>query len=389
METRNNIVGKINRAALKFLVPLTPEETYATIVKEAIKLVQADFGSLHLEEQGELKRFYTTTPILSNLRIRKRGFTYKAFKTKKASVLNIERVGSTHPQLIAMGVKSIVYIPLTNQNKGFGVLSLDSKKRKHFTAKHLQTLKLFGSLATLAIRKTQMYDETKKAVEVRDTFISMAAHELRTPLTTIYGYTQLLQKKLGVEDSMESQWTDKLFFELKRLTQLVNEILEANKIRSGKLQYSFSECNIEDLLATAVNNLTLSYPKRKIVINKKLNGSRGKVIGDADKLMQVIINLLENARKFSSDSSTILVELLAKNGYITINIKDEGKGIAQEDLPKVFDEFYKGDSGNKSGMGLGLYLVKKIIKKHNGAIDIISTPKSGTKVNVRLPLTRV
>ncbi|HSX40432.1 MAG TPA: GAF domain-containing sensor histidine kinase [Candidatus Saccharimonadales bacterium] len=384
-----NTVEKIHQAALKFLVPLNPEETYATIVKEAVKLVQADFGSLHLENHGELERVYSTAPFLYKLKTRKRGFTFKAFKSMKASVLDIKRVGPVHPMLKKMGLKSIVYIPLTNQNKPFGVLSLDSKNHKHFTPEHLQTLKLFGSLATLAIRKTQLYDETRKAVEVRDLFISMAAHELRTPLTTIYGYIQLLQKKISPLNSMESEWTDKLFLEIKRLTTLVNEILEINKIRSGKVSYSFTECSMENILGMAVNNLSVMYPKRKITVNNTLNGLGGKIIGDCDKLLQVLINLLENARKFSPESSIISVALSAKNGYIILEIKDRGKGIAQEDIPKVFDEFYKGKDEFKSGMGLGLFLVKNIIKKHNGSIKLTSRLQKGTLVQVKLPMAHI
>src|SRR3989344_2861390 len=227
-ESRNltgNILDKIYKAALKFLVPLNLEETYALIVQEAIKLVKAQNGSIFLMEQGKLNRVYASDPLLYKIQVRNKGTTFNTFKTNKTNIIRVKLLEKVHPEFKRLGVKSIISIPLTNHGETIGVLSLQSTKSEYLTDQELDTLELFGSLASLAIRKTKLYDETKRALEARDLFISMAVYELRTPLTTISGYAQLLHSKLSGSVTPESRWVEELSWEAYRLTLLVNELL--------------------------------------------------------------------------------------------------------------------------------------------------------------------
>src|SRR5690349_6715284 len=124
---------KINKAALKFLEPLTSEETYKIIVHEAIKLVDASFGSLTLEENGEFKEVYSTLPI--KVKRRKKGFTYKAFKESKVIIVDIEKsqqFSKVHPEFKTLSLRSIILIPLAYKEKSIGVLIVNSKRKEHF-----------------------------------------------------------------------------------------------------------------------------------------------------------------------------------------------------------------------------------------------------------------
>jgi len=122
----------------------------------------------------------------------------------------------------------------------------------YFTEKEVNILKLFSSVASLAVIKMRLLNETQKALETRDLFISMAAHEFRTPLTTISGYTQLLYTKLAGANTSESRWIEELIWETSRLTILVNELLAANRIKSGKLQYIWKECSLKEVISRAI-----------------------------------------------------------------------------------------------------------------------------------------
>lgn len=383
------ILENIHKAALRFLVPLDLTEIYKVIVDEAIKLVGAQYGSLLLEMEGELKRVYTTLPVANELKIRKNGFTYTSFREQKALVKKSKQYLSTKP-ILRLGLLSNIFIPLAYKGKSIGVLVVNSFENSEFTSKEMDILKLFGSLASLAIRKTQLYEETKRALEARDLFISMAAHELRTPLTTINGYAQLLKNKfIRSDSSSEQRWIDELSWEIYRLTNLVNELLTVNNITSGKLTYSFKNIKLQDIVQRVVTNFKFSHHNTSIEINDEITDKEDMVIGDPDKLLQVVYNLLDNAAKFSEPNSKIVIYLKFQRPFVILQLKDFGRGIDKKDMPKVFDNYYRGNSHNREGMGIGLYLIKNIIEKHRGSINIKSRLAKGTTVTIKLPRVRL
>lgn len=381
-----DILEKINKAALKFLTPLTPQETYAIIVKEAIKLGNVEYGTIHLEQEGRLERVYASLPILYQIIPRKDGNTYKAFNERRIIIDdNIDRLTKIHPQLKQLGIRQSIFIPLSYRNKSIGVFVISTRKKENFNTKEFDALKLFGSMATLAIRKAQLYSETIKALETRDLFIAMAAHELRTPITTIHGYTQLLQRRLSGKNVSESRWIKELSWETQRLILLVNELLEVNRIKEGQLRYVWKECSIKTILQRSIANLSFTHPDRKILLQDRINSSPDIVIGDSDKLIQVFNNILENAAKFSPSSTNIIVSLRVTARHFVVTVKDKGKGIDEQHLSKVFDGFYRKAKDTEQGMGLGLFLAKNIVKIHHGSTNIRSKLNKGTIVEVKLP----
>lgn len=382
-----SILEKIYRAGLKFLVPLTPEETYSIIVQEAIKLIDAEYGSIILEKDGQLVRVYASSPLAFQTKFRKRGNTYTAFKERKTVVADISKTGNFqyNPQIKKLGIKTTAFIPLSYQGKSVGVLTVNSCKKITNSAKELKILNLFGSMASLAIRKTQLYDEAQKALKARDLFTAMAAHELRTPVTTINGYMQLLYGKLPEMSAPVSRWVKEASWETVRLRLLINELLEASRINTGNFQYVFREHKIEDILQRAIMDFQMTHPDRAINFSNKITKGVGIVVGDFDKLLQVVINLIENAAKFSPPDKSINIFINSKESHIILGVQDYGVGIAKKDLPKIFERFYRGDENAADGMGLGLFLAKNIIFHHHGTIDVKSKLNKGTLVEVSLP----
>jgi signal transduction histidine kinase len=387
--TENVALEKIYKASLKFLVPLTPEETYSIIVEEAVKLVGAEYGSVILDQEGELVRVYSSSPLAYKTKNRKKGFTYRAFSERKVIMAQIEETSKAHPELKEVGIRWTMFIPLSYQSKSIGVLTVNSAKNEQLNKKELKILELFGSMASLAIRKTQLYSETMKALETRDLFISMAAHELRTPITTIYGYAQLLHNKTMDDRSVESRWIDELHTESYRLTLLVNDLLAINRIKAGQLQYVLKECSLKRIIERGVRNFKFNHPYRVVLINDELGKKSDLVVGDFDRLLQVLINLLDNAAKFSPSDSDITINLKFKSPYLILSVTDKGKGISKKELPRVFEGFYKGRDPSKEGMGLGLFLAKNIIDQHHGSISIHSRINKGTTVNIHLPWVKI
>jgi K+-sensing histidine kinase KdpD len=383
-----NIIELINEAGVKFLEPLTVDATYATIVEEAKKLVKAEYGSILLDQDGKLVRVYASDPFLETIMVRDRGFTYDAFKNRAPHVKSITDIEKVHPEIKAKGIKSTIFIPLFYRSKSLGVLSLDSLTDKKITKSDLSIYKLFGSIASLAIRKTELYAETQKALETRDLFISLASHELRTPLTSLNGYVQLLYSKLGKEETSEGRWTRELYEESGRLTSLVKELLEINRIKQGQLQYNLRECSLGEIVAKAVERSAFLSQERTITFTNDVPGGQDLLIADSDKILQMVTGLKIIDFKYTTKNTTVSVLLSEEKGSLLLIVKDEGEGIRQEDLPHVFEEFYKGINSKQKeeqGMGVGLLLARHIVNYHKGTIAISSTVGEGTEVKVKLP----
>lgn len=377
---------KVYKAGLKFLVPLTLAENYALIVKEAMKLVKADEGSILIEQKGELLRTYASSPDLYQIKSSQKGYMRMVFKTRIPLILSPKEIAKVNPHIKKINAESIMIIPLYYKNESIGVLTLMSTRKDYFTQQDINILKLFIPMATLAIRKTQAYDETQKAVEARDLFISMAAHEFRTPLTTINGYIQLLYSKLSGYSSPESRWIEDLSWETSRLILLVNELLEVHRIKSGQFRYHFKECSLKEIATRALKSSRFTHTHHQVVIQDKLDQHSDIVIGDADKLLQVTTNLIDNAAKFSPEGTDIILSLKFQSPYLVLSVKDQGTGISKKDLPGIFESFYKGlQQPRTRGMGLGLFIAKNIIRKHRGFIKVRTKKGLGTSVEVVLP----
>lgn len=383
-----SILQKIYSSVIRFLVPLSLEETYRVVVDEAIKLAEGQYGTIFRQEKGQLRRVYSSSPLSEQIVIRKGGNRYKSFRKKEALIINarkLKNLTKVHPALKEMHARSILIVPLINQGEAIGLLTVVSRKDKKFSKKDLEVLKLFGSLASLAIRKASLYNEIKESLETRDLFISLAAHELRTPLTTINGYVQLLLAKINSKKPVQKEWVTELALESQRLKILIDEFLEINRIRTGKLQFNWQESSIKDLVNRALTNFKFNFPTRKIIFINELKHSKDNIISDAEKIVQVLINILENAHKYSKKDKEITLSLRSNLEEYVIDITDQGQGIEEKDLPMVFKGFYKGENSRHEGMGLGLYLTKNIIDAHKGEIAIDSKLGKGTTIQIKLP----
>lgn len=386
---KNSIIEKINKSVVRLLEPISTDEMYNILVDEAVNLVNADEGLIIMQENGILRNVYASTPGARAVRPRKNGYAYKAFTEQKAFVIHTSDFELHDPSTAKQGIRSILFIPLSYKGKAIGVLAVRTyRDKERFTQDQLETLQLFGSLASLAIIKTNLYDETKKALDSRDLFISMAAHELRTPLTSVNGYIQLLHKTLSSKhpDTQEAKWSEQLSWEIKRLIILMNELLEVNRIKAGKLQFYYKEHSLREVLNRSISNFSFLYPHRKIIYKDNLKENNDIVIGDFDKLLQIFTNVLDNAAKFSPIDTPIAMTLDAKNDHICVQIKDTGKGIPENEIAKVFDGFYRGKNQSEEGIGIGLFLVKNILQMHKGSIKITSKLKKGTTVEISLPV---
>lgn len=386
MKKQKHILEILNQSTLKLLEATSLEKLYNIIVCEARKLVSAEHGSLFLFEKEKLQRVYTTSPMLRKSKIKKRGFIHKAFQARKVVILGSSQIEKVSKEYNLLGIKSVVLLPLAYKSSAMGVLVIHSLKQAHFSSEQVYILKLYASMACLAIMKSKLHDETKSALEIRDRFIALASHELRTPLTSINGYIQLLYGKLASRDTIEARWMEELYNESIRLTNLVKELLDINRIKQGQFAFILSEVDMKAVVERVIKQYRSHNPEREIIFEDKIFDNHYRVIGDFDKLREMVAALLSNAVKFSTPEAKIVISLIPTSRSIHMKMRDYGKGIPKQDLKNIFEGFYKTEySQEKAGMGVGLLLAQYVVNYHRGKISITSEKRDGTTVDVELP----
>ncbi|WP_271854169.1 sensor histidine kinase [Planococcus maritimus] len=214
-------------------------------------------------------------------------------------------------------------------------------------------------------------------------FLQNVSHELRTPLSYIKGYSELLQQP--ADDQAEIAAI--VYSESERMERLVNQLLDLTRLEGGTGQLKSELLALAEIVREAVGKTEVKWRKKQLRVRAELDEEL-LVKGDGDRLLQVLINLLDNAIAYTDPAGVILVRLSDMNGEVLLEVIDSGVGIAQEHLPHVAERFYRADKGRTrtgGGAGIGLSIVREIIELHGGTLAIDSTIGQGTNVSIRLP----
>ncbi len=243
-------------------------------------------------------------------------------------------------------------------------------------------------LGQLVATFNDLLSRLEEAFSSQRNFVSHASHELRTPLTIMMGQLEvaLLQKRT-VEDYQQT--IKEAIEEVKKMRDLINGLLELARINNDIFQLHFRPLNIDDLLWQVRESLLIQFPSYNIQIEfdeSQEEETEFKIKGDKSLLQMAFQNIMENACKYSEDQR-VNVSLLAHSDTIRISFTDRGIGISEEDLPHIFEPFYRGDSSkSRKGHGIGLALTQRIIQLHNGSIRAFSQLGKGTRFVISLPL---
>ncbi len=252
-----------------------------------------------------------------------------------------------------------------------------------------------GELANLASTFNSMSDtilnnieELKKVDQLRRELIANVSHDLRNPLAIIHGYieTLIIKKDTLTREDVDSYL--KIVLESsEKLTRLVSDLFELSKLEAGKLQLKKEPFFVSELLSDASVKFSLLTQQKNIQIEADIANSIPMVYADLSLIDRVIQNLLDNALKYTPQGGKIVIQALKNNGGVEVKIKNSGKGIPEDQLPYIFDRYYKVDKEKKGieGTGLGLAIVKKIIDIHETEIKVDSEPGKLTDFSFYLP----
>ena len=229
--------------------------------------------------------------------------------------------------------------------------------------------------------------DVKRTEQVRRDFVANVSHELRTPLASLKSVIETLATGALEDETATREFLARADAEIDRMVQILEELLELSRIESGEVPMAKEPLDITDVLARAVERLQLQARRQGVELALEVPAPLPAVVGDAERLERVALNLIHNALKFTPSGGSVRVEATSEDGAVVVRVRDTGAGIAPADLPRVFERFYKVDRARSgSGTGLGLAIVKHTVEAHGGSVAVESEQGGGSVFSFSLPV---
>lgn len=239
-------------------------------------------------------------------------------------------------------------------------------------------------------REIEIRKEIEKLSQAKTEFLSIASHQLRTPLSAIKGYlSMILEGIYGMVPERMRKPLENVYLSSERLIRLVNDLLAASRIEAGKVEMQFEEVNVVELIEQVIEEIKIKAEEKGLYLQFEKPKNLPKIKVDKEKIRQVILNLIDNAIRYTKEGGVkVVAEIVKKN--LRIAVKDTGEGLTKEEISRLFESFSRGSAGQKywtEGTGLGLYIAKKLIELHKGKIWAESPGKGqGSTFYIELPI---
>lgn len=291
-------------------------------------------------------------------------------------------------------INSLIVVPIFLRSEMIGVLGAASEKTNFFTSEHLEFLNVIADELAVIISMINLYDRLSKTADeliqmnkIKDDFLSTVSHELKTPLTTIKGFISVLMSgEVGALTDQQISFLSIVDQAATRLGDLISNLLDISRL-NNRVEMEMAPCDLKEIVRNAITALALKAKEKNITINFHSDKNISYVLGDAHWLGQVVENILSNAIKYSPEKTKVDISIMDRGDVVTVKIADEGKGIPEDEQKLIFEKFYRGKHTRNDyhGTGLGLYISKSVIEKHNGKIWVESEVGKGSKFYFALP----
>lgn len=380
-----NAIGKVISEKLNVT------EILQHVVDALTKITGAEFGICYYDTLTNCAEseviFANTNCHVDGLKaLTKANTAYFNPKHIKKSIIRLDNLNKDFNPEYGISVSSYLAVPIVSKSdKLLGSLFFGHNEVAKFTAAHEAIAINIASQTSVALDNATLFEEVKSLSLKKDQFIARASHEIKTPLTSIHGYLQLLGKEFV--DGRSKLFLNKALNQLDKLNSLIAALFDLSKITSGKLTLDLKEVDLSVLINEIIDNYEVDANKTHQLILIKNLGSF-VVKADKQRIEQVVLNLLNNAIKYSPNENKVIVELENNNTEILVHIQDYGMGISAEQQQQIFAQFYRADgvSANISGLGVGLHISKEIIECHNGRIWVNSELGEGARFSFALPV---
>ncbi|MFA6519179.1 MAG: ATP-binding protein [Candidatus Shapirobacteria bacterium] len=298
-----------------------------------------------------------------------------------------------------VNINTLIIYPLSINNKAIGAMTLGiSKEIDDLSRGEKETLDQLIDVVSIAIDRARLHqnlklanDHLKELDKLKDEFVSLASHELRTPMTAIKGYVWMVQNgKAGDITDTAKKYLEIVYSSTERLIHLVNDMLDISRIESGRFQLHPETFDFSELVTQIQTEFSAKASEHQMTWHTDIDPSQISINADKDKILQILENLVGNAFKFTPDQGFVSLQATVKDNFLRVSISDSGRGIAAEDIPKLFTKFTRLGEGlptlAKPGTGLGLYLSKQFVELHHGQVFVESELNKGSTFTFTIPL---
>ncbi|BAY12412.1 response regulator [Calothrix sp. NIES-2098] len=297
----------------------------------------------------------------------------------------------THINFIQkLHITSYAIVPLTARERKLGTITFAVvQSERRYGRAELEIFQELAQRVALAIDNVRLYLDAQKANRVKDEFLAIVSHELRTPLNAMLGWTNLLRTR-QMDAATQAKALETMERNAKLQRKLINDILDISRITQKSLHLNLQPIYLPLVVKSAIEDLQIVAQTKSIVVESNLDSHVKPVLGDTERLQQVMWNLLSNALKFTPQGGRVSVELKQINSCVQLTVSDTGQGISADFLPYLFDAFRQADATTTrthAGLGLGLAIVQHLVEMHNGMVFATSDGEGkGATFTVQLPI---
>lgn len=382
---------KADRAVVRMLEKGTPGTAIHQWISPSLEIQATDnFADESFDQARRL--LYLESNELSNAHS-------KGAYVAVNDVANDERLSeNSRIQSLKTGLGAFISIPVVGASGPEAVLlaSIEGKTRT-WSDRDIQIGTTLAAGLSATLTAIRLYDSERENLDImrkldktKDEFLASISHELRTPLTSIIGYLELLKDEVeaGKISIQYAKMLDAIDRNSVRLLDLIENVLTASRIESGKLEISASKFPVSQLISASTETIIPQAAAKQINIDIQLQPDLADVTGDINLLDRAMLNLLSNAVKFTPPNGVITIAAKTESGNLEISVADTGMGIPEEEIGQMFTKFYRTSQAKEGfiqGTGLGLSIAKAIIEAHSGTIEVESTLGKGTKFTFTIP----
>lgn len=354
-------------------------------------------GNIRVSTQnGSFKSLYVSVPIQNNGHIIGALFLSAPQQYPNGFLSQINQavlIAGTIVALIVILFSFLLARRFTRPLKSLTVAAEQMKQGKY--TQRVQAPRTQDELGLLALTFNDMADtieadvtELRRQDQIRRDLIANIAHDLATPLTAIQGFSEALADDMIPTREARQETAQRIGREVQRLRRLVSDIQQMSSLESGHTRLDLAPLDLHSLAEETFAVIETECEEAGISLRNELDPATSMVLADGDRITQVLLNLLDNARRHTPAGGTIRIAAVPEGKMLLVSVSDTGTGIAPADLPHIFERFYRADrsrTGATGGSGLGLAIVKAVITAHGGVIRAESTPGQGTRITFSLP----
>jgi signal transduction histidine kinase len=398
---RADVLEAANRCARALSSSLELDQAFDAFIREVRGLLPFDRMAIVLSERGVAQVMAVAgagadavLPPGSGRPIH--GTLLEELLRTNQTVYRRDMSGADYPEedeFLALGLHCRLATPLLQGARAIGMLSVVRRDADAFSAEEIELAGLLGRLVASAVQNIRAYETERKTVEelrrlsaLRADFVSLVSHELRTPMAAVIGSARTLQQRWReLSAGQRESFLELIAGETSRLAELISDVLDTSRIEAGTFSFRFRDVDLVQLVHDVV--ATAQLGQDEVLLRANVDDLLPEIRGDAERLRQVLTNLVDNAIKYSPAGSEVEVRAYQEDGRVRIDVRDRGPGIAKEDQKLIFEKFGRvtGAGATRPGTGLGLFIARSIAEAHGGVLEVQSVPEQGATFTLELP----